>query len=1252
MTKEKGEQQKQFFQALEERNEDKALALLDEMPNLRVFDKENKPLIACAIDSGFPKIIERVIDKDPKILDTEVQTDAGIFVSVVEYAIYRNAIFAGKGDTKLTNGLKIILKHQFGGIFNDNEQDNPKINSAIDVLSSLFSSNLSLESLYGSGGTYIYTSTFKNAIHELKDKKKDDFDLIYQDLFDHIDKGTAIELGSDNKIFIYASYLLKHESYFIFHVNKEDKLTSISYCDASYTNKERKIKGDHINGVTTLHLENPIEYSDDFAKNFIDNNSKDKPIIDLHKKVTNKQVEIPGILTAFASAIHSIPTKIQEKDNCVTKSFLLLARYLAFLKNPSMDYGFDETLRKTSGNGRDKYKRSKENLIEALLISILEKDGGVLKSESKKNPKLKNFVNLLLKRAVDGAKKKNIFKFNKDILSPPSEKRQRRDTAATQSGGEVGVGSKRDDKHTPTQKKVFNPAIFKNEYSINSLIMSGETEDLESYLSLKSIDKQIDINTVYESGKTILHLAAENGRFKLVEALLKKGALFNLADKEGCSALHLATENNHTEIVKALLNSNKKENKNIFDLVNAVNNNGKTALHLAASDGNIEILRILLDNEATPNLTDNEGYTALHFAAEKGHIDIAQALLDLHEKNLEPYHSTIDFENNEGDTHHTRIAKILLTYEKVKVNGSAEQEISPLSLAAQNNHVEFMKFLLEHGANIDSADKKGNTALHIAAENSKTESFNFLLDKGANSVLKNEGGKTANVVLEEKKASLRDSGGVSLGKRRAPDLQEFSLSNTVPLSSKQMKASLDDLLVAASALHNNVTSASFSASPDDETSAPSSASLNNRASASYAPLPSNGASASYSHLPSNGASASYAPLPSNGASASSLLYSTALFHHPPIINTQQALPAPAVALAIVDIAMEEAIKANTAALFQAIKAEYSDEALNLIRRGVDINEINANGYSVFQLAALYGMKEVVSHPIFSELNVINKAGKNEETALHIAAKLGRDEIVEILLQKKANVNAINKDRCTPLHMVAMEFQSNDEGYAFVSKNLIKGGANYNLKNKDGHTFLDILNEIDSEAHSTFVDFIASDAKEKEVALFEALNIRSSVHGSPRFNTCNGLIKAGANVNCINDRGLTPLLIVALEDSKHNNRDKFHLMNTLIEEGANVNAITPAGKTVIESLLDASPRGIDPEVFINTLYLLCEKGANVESIVRVPWKSLPSAKTVKSRVEERLKLNSAPSASMVLRGEEREGGSRAGGSRVGGSGAHP
>jgi hypothetical protein len=194
------------------------------------------------------------------------------------------------------------------------------------------------------------------------------------------------------------------------------------------------------------------------------------------------------VLTNCESATYSIPIKFQERDNCVTKSFLLLARYVAFQKNPAMDYGFNEISKKTSGNGRDQYKASKEKLIEAMLASILEKDLGVLKSE--KNPKLQNFLNEQKKRTVDRVTKKNIVEFNKDIMSTPNSKRSRGDGVAHQSRG--AMGSKRNEKHTTTTpKKVFNPAILKKESSINSLIVSGKTEELESYLSLKNIDKHI-----------------------------------------------------------------------------------------------------------------------------------------------------------------------------------------------------------------------------------------------------------------------------------------------------------------------------------------------------------------------------------------------------------------------------------------------------------------------------------------------------------------------------------------------------------------------------------------------------------------------------------------------------------------------------------------------------------------------------------------------------------------------------------------
>ena len=451
-----------------------------------------------------------------------------------------------------------------------------------------------------------------------------------------------------------------------------------------------------------------------------------------------------------------------------------------------------------------------------------------------------------------------------------------------------------------------------------------------------------------------------------------------MTDKEGFSPLHLATKNNHTEIVSALINSNKEENKNVFDLVNAVNNDGKTALHLAASNGNPDIFTNLLENEANPNLTDNKGYTALHFAAEKGHIYIAKALLNLHEKNLEPYNSAIDFENNEGDTLHARIAKILLTYKKVKVDGSAEQKISPLSLATQNNNVEFIKLLLDHGADINLVDEKGNTALHIAAKNGKTESFKFLLENGANGNLKNEDGNTARQILENKTTSLSDLGGAYSKKRRVD-------------------------------LNNNGGSPSFFTSPDNGASASSASSTNRESQLSFTS-------------------------PNNGASALSL---SALYNPFPIINTQQALTAPAIPITIVT-SPEEEIRA-TINLFQAIENDDVNEAVRIIEEGKANIEINNHkGNSVLHVAAYYGIKEVVRHPIFSQLNVINRVGEDEKTALHLAAKIGHNEIVEILLQRGANFNAIDKDGCTPLHLAAKDFVD-DETYNYTIKSLKKEG---------------------------------------------------------------------------------------------------------------------------------------------------------------------------------------------------------------------
>ncbi|CAF2820607.1 unnamed protein product [Rotaria sp. Silwood2] len=48
------------------------------------------------------------------------------------------------------------------------------------------------------------------------------------------------------------------------------------------------------------------------------------------------------------------------------------------------------------------------------------------------------------------------------------------------------------------------------------------------------------------------------------------------------------------------------------------------------------------------------------------------------------------------------------------------------------------------------------------------------------------------------------------------------------------------------------------------------------------------------------------------------------------------------------------------------------------------------------------------------LDEINKLEPNDSTALHVAAYLGHEEIVELLLQKGACYTTVNRYNCTPL----------------------------------------------------------------------------------------------------------------------------------------------------------------------------------------------------------------------------------------------
>ncbi len=230
----------------------------------------------------------------------------------------------------------------------------------------------------------------------------DKINKIYKELFENVDEKKPIKFDDNDKMFIFSSHLDEHQSFFIFHVDDSDKLGSISYCDGNYIDKELKKIEDsetHIYGITTFHLENSIEYSDQFAQDFIEKNTKNKSTDFFYKKFKNQEIE--KVKINYSKTTHSIPTKIQKRGNCTFKSTSLLARKILEKQDSSMVFDFDEITQKPFGSGHDEYKKFKTNLIKKNLDSILKFKEKI----SQKSDLFSEYLKKEIEDILEGAKK-------------------------------------------------------------------------------------------------------------------------------------------------------------------------------------------------------------------------------------------------------------------------------------------------------------------------------------------------------------------------------------------------------------------------------------------------------------------------------------------------------------------------------------------------------------------------------------------------------------------------------------------------------------------------------------------------------------------------------------------------------------------------------------------------------------------------------------------------------------------------------
>lgn len=156
-----------------------------------------------------------------------------------------------------------------------------------------------------------------------------------------------------------------------------------------------------------------------------------------------------------------------------------------------------------------------------------------------------------------------------------------------------------------------------------SAAKSGDRAALQS-----ALDDGAKLDVADNSGRTALHLAAEQGHVELVDVLLAAGATVDARDVIDFTPLIAASRTGKTSVVTRLIAAGAD--------VNAVSSDHSLkmrAMHMAATSGSIDILNRLVAAGADPSPLDTMNYGPLTWALSEGQ---PEAALYLYERGYGP----------------------------------------------------------------------------------------------------------------------------------------------------------------------------------------------------------------------------------------------------------------------------------------------------------------------------------------------------------------------------------------------------------------------------------------------------------------------------------------------------------------------------------------------------------------------------------------------------------------------------------------
>ncbi|XP_020794664.2 LOW QUALITY PROTEIN: protein TANC1-like [Boleophthalmus pectinirostris] len=253
----------------------------------------------------------------------------------------------------------------------------------------------------------------------------------------------------------------------------------------------------------------------------------------------------------------------------------------------------------------------------------------------------------------------------------------------------------------------------------------------------------------------ILAVHTHLGHLEMVTLLLEMGASVDGTTDSGMTPLCLAASAGHTDIVILLCKKGAK--------VGHADKSGQCALVHAALKGHSEIINNLLGQDWGPDNPPeteqhhgNESITtkkqatqqALTAAASLGHTQVVRSLLDLKDEQLAVQMDAHD--SLWGETvlsaaagrGRMEICSLLLD-QGAGLEVANRRGMVPLLSASKHGHTQVAEMLIKQGADINVTDKQGRNALILAASEGHTGTLDLLMAKGASLSSVDQEGLTA-----------------------------------------------------------------------------------------------------------------------------------------------------------------------------------------------------------------------------------------------------------------------------------------------------------------------------------------------------------------------------------------------------------------------------------------------------------------------------------------------------------------------------